>query len=597
MPSSWASHNEDSAGLSRWERLLPEFLSGHRRALNVGLHLLTTPLGLLANVSLIYVVAPSLAVGVVVAYTLSLAIVLPPWIWCVTAAVLTALVAATVAWPLGLVTSLVLLAVAYVLQEVAHLLTGEKTLQSTYMGSRTWWLQMSEHAFFLLPLVLAAAFRCEGSIFSFLIPRNMLFSTKLDTRQFAKQLECIRKFAESERLSGCTTTHHWQEELRGDERGAFDALASADAILSMLRRFYSNRYAIDILPGMNEIYVSAPATAVSSDRVFYTPHVDGPLPIYPMAAVCRCILAINDNAHVHTHFPMSGSSYDHPKSFTLSTADAVAFDYHREPHYITSDDQQRSNRRISLKLHYLIYPKRLGPYGRALGRMTTWYNARSRGIFLSTISPSGYLARLKTVALLLCTAMFQLIVRTIGWGNLLYVSACAMLSVLFSDARPMLVGTSFVHYFLYAGVMADGENVSIVRFKRNAMFFTALSFAQLLGCCLYFFQSDLMSLSLIGIAFGLATWATALGINRSYFGAELGHFPPHRVNPLPYRLLTHPMIVGALFGLVGIYLLKPSREHLSWLVPTHIALCVVVLTQTILSSSGTRQTQVGEEFG
>ncbi len=456
---------------------------------------------------------------------------------------------------------------------------------------------MSERAFFLLPLVLAAAFRCEESILSFLIPRNMLFSTKLDTREFAEQLECIRKFAESERLSEITTTHHWQEQLRGDERAAFDALASADAILSMLRRFYGDRYAIDILPGMNEIYVSAPATAVSSDRVFYTPHVDGPLPIYPMAAVYRCMLAINDNAHVHTHFPMSGSSYDHPMSFTLSTGDAVAFDYHREPHYVTSDDQPRSNRRISLKLHYLVYPKRLGQYGRALGRTTTWYNARSRGIFLSTISPGGFVARLKTVGLLLCIAMFQLIVRTIGWGNLLYVSACAMLSVLFSDARPMLVGTSFVHYFLYAGVMADRENVSIVRFKRNAMFFTALSFAQLLGCYVYLFQSDLMSLSLIGIGFGLATWATALGINQSYFGAALGRFSTHRVNPIPYRLLPHPMIVGALFCLVGIHLLKPIREHLSWLVPTHIALFVVVLTQKIISSGGTRQTQVGEEIG
>jgi hypothetical protein len=576
---------------------LPEFLTGHRRALNVGLHLLTTPLGLLASVSLIYLVASSLAVGVVVAYALALAIFLPLRVWSVTAAVLTVLAAATVVWPLGLVSSLVLFAVAYVLQEVAHLLTGEKTLQSTYMSSRTWWLQMSEHAFFLLPLVLAAAFRCEESIFSFLIPRNMLFSTKLDARKFAAQLECIRKFAASEQLSEFTTTHHWQEELRGDERGAFDALASADAILSMLRRFYGDRYAIDILPGMNEVYVSAPATVVSSDRVFYTPHVDGPLPIYPMAAVYRCLLATNDNAHVHTHFPMSGSTYDHPTSFTLSTGDAVAFDYHREPHYVTSDDQPQSNRRISLKLHYLIYPKRLGPYGRALGRMTTWYNARSRGIFLDTISPDSCFARLKTVGLLLCTAMFQLIVRTIGWGNLLYVSACAMLSVLFSDARPMLVGTSFVHYFLYAGVMADRENVSIVRFKRNAMFFTALSFAQLLGCYLYFFQADLMSLGLIGIGFGLATWATALGINRSYFGAELGHLPPHRVHPLTYRLLPYPMIVGALFGLVGIHLLKPFREHLSWFVPAHIALYVVVLTQNILSSGGTRQTQVDEEFG
>ena len=100
-------------------------------------------------------------------------------------------------------------------------------------------------------------FRYERSIFSFLFPRNMLFSTKLDTRKFAEQLECIRKFAESERLSEFTTTHYWREELRGDERGAFDALASADAILSMLRRYYGDRYAIDILPGMNEIYVSA----------------------------------------------------------------------------------------------------------------------------------------------------------------------------------------------------------------------------------------------------------------------------------------------------------------------------------------------------
>ncbi len=230
--------------------------------------------------------------------------------------------------------------------------------------------------------------------------------------------------------------------------------------------------------------------------------------------------------------------------------------------------------------------------------MTTWYNARSREIFLSMISPSGVFARLKTVGLLLGTAMFQFIERTIGCGNLLYVSACAMLSVLFSDARPMLVGTSFVHYFLYAGVMADRKNVSIVRFKRNAMFFTALSYAQLLGCYLYSFQSDLISLSWIGIGFGLATWATALGINRSYFGPELGHFPLHRVNPIPYSLLPHPMLVGALFGLVGIHQLKPFREHLSWLVPTHIALYVVVLTQKILSSGGTRQTQqVGEQFG
>ena len=75
---------------------------------------------------------------------------------------------------------------------------------------------------------------------------------------------------------------------------------------------------------MNEIYVASSNAGISSDGVFYTRHVDGPFSVFPLCSVYRCVVAVNFNREIETRFPQL------PLNLTLSSGDAVAFDYNRE---------------------------------------------------------------------------------------------------------------------------------------------------------------------------------------------------------------------------------------------------------------------------
>ncbi len=567
-------------GSSAWRRLLPEFLAYHQTPLNVTLHLFTTPLGVLATLSLVQAMLPTAMLVGAVLYAALLGVFLPAGLWLTTTAVLLALCGLAALLHFSVLTSLGLIVVAVVLQEAAHLLASEPTLESTYRDapSRLWrWL---EHTFLLLPLVLTAPRYLRGSVLSWLVPRSRVFTTHLDAETYGAELERIGQFVRDQRPPESTTAHWWQQELVGDVRMSFDVLAEAVPLSGMFRRLHGCDDRVDVLSGMNEIYVAAPASTLSSDQVFYTSHIDGPWALYPLAAVYRCMLAINENSLVHTHFPLNGRSASEPETYTLSTGDALAFDYNREPHYITRDAGSAADRRISLKLHYLVYPKWLGPYGRGLGRLSTWYNTRARRLFLDTITPEGLPARIQAAGILLATRGFEFIVRFVGWENLLYVLLLGLVSLLMQDGRLFLAGTSFVHYLLYLGVGADRELVSFGRFKRNAMFFKALALGQLAGWYLYFCQFSPLSLLLIVAGFGLSAWATAvLGINRTYYGAELGYCSPETQRALPYGWIPHPMILGSIVGLLGIQALTPLRQQIPWLVPLHIAAYLCVLAQ------------------
>src|SRR5262249_51522230 len=151
-------------------------------------------------------------------------------------------------------------------------------------------------------------------------------------------------------------------------------------------------------------------------------------------------------------------------------------------------------------------------------------------------------------------------------------------------------GISFVHYLLYLAVLHERERVAFPTFLRDAILFKALSFATLAWCYLSVFRADAMSLALIGAGFGLATLAMrALGIERSYFGAELGVLPPERISRFPYGVIPHPMIVGAVIGLLGVQALPEMRASQPWLVPTHIAFYTLVLAHELAVRDRTPQ--------
>merc|ERR1719401_646444 len=116
--------------------------------------------------------------------------------------------------------------------------------------------------------------------------------------------------------------------------------------------FCKERYSVDMVPGMNEVYVSTASRNHCSDQVFFTKHIDGPWFFFPFCSVYRSILAIDANTEFLTHFHM------HNMSLTLADGDFAAFDFHREPHYISQDPSKKNtDHRVVLKFHYVVYPK------------------------------------------------------------------------------------------------------------------------------------------------------------------------------------------------------------------------------------------------
>ncbi len=578
-----------------WERLLEDFLACHRTALNATLHAVTTPLGVFATISLLRLASPAFAWCATGLYMLALVRHLNWRIWLGTAGVLAGLCIASATVQPGLLPSLALLAASVALQELAHILAGEPTLQSTYMSSRNWVWQLAEHTFFLLPLVLKAVTRAESSPLSLVVPRNAVGRVRLETPEYRTDIEKVRGFVEARKPTLHHTTHWWQRGLEPETQAAFARLAGAEPITSMLRDFHGERYSVEGIPEMNEIYVTGPAEKLSSDKVFYTPHIDGPWAVYPLAAVYRCMLAISPNEHIRTFFPQNSAPEKEPEGYTLTTGDALAFDYNREPHYIAGvPDTQPSGHRISLKLHFVVYPQKLGWYGRRLSRLSAWYNTKARQLFLDTIRPKTVLSKLQAAWILASTVLFNGVTRYIGWNNLAFVVGLALLSALLGNMVWFLAGTSFVHYLIYIGVYAHHRNVSFGRFIRNAIFFKTLATAQLAGWYLYFFQWDLVSLALIGLGFGLATWSfRVLGLERTYFGVELGRCPPKMINQFPYGVIPHPMILGSSIALLGFHKLEPFREQWPWLVPAHLAFYAIHLLQEIRGSQSALETEAG----
>ena len=113
-----------------------EFLQHHANAVNVFLHMLTTPVGLVGAVSILRWCTAStpMAAYIVLLYLLSLLPALTNGVYIGTAIMCACIVYTTRAFKLSLAASVALIIVAYALQDLAHMGVGEETLQSAYSG-------------------------------------------------------------------------------------------------------------------------------------------------------------------------------------------------------------------------------------------------------------------------------------------------------------------------------------------------------------------------------------------------------------------------------------------------------------------------------
>eukprot|EP00959_Pyramimonas_sp_CCMP1952_P162753 3402449-Pyramimonas_sp.AAC.2 len=108
---------------------------------------------------------------------------------------------------------------------------------------------------------------------------------------------------------------------------------------------------------------------------------------------------------------------------------------------------------------------------------------------------------------------------------MLYVAIAAMASK-YVHPYAFLVMTSYMHYSMYIATYAQKTNVAFGLFKRNVVFYKTLALLQLAYYYLTNFQYDPTSLAMIAVGYGISTSAAiALGVDRTYFGVELGKAP------------------------------------------------------------------------
>jgi len=637
-------------GLDRsyYTDLYSKFSEFHQNEYNIFFHLLTTPLGLLGLMSLIRVITNSSTIGMAMAsfYVLTLVAVeqLPLSVFFGTTALVFVIMMSSRALKLNMISSFVCIALGYGLQDLAHIITGEKTYDSTYALSgeldvsslSTWATFFLDHCYYLLPLcvdlVIPETFiridppagmqnlythayaliplfmwtlgsYCLDSKNGFCFFPGVHYSGRVvqcqlctdDKESRKKDLKTVRDWAIAHCPSKQTSSHWWFSDLQGSVRQAFENCAKSSIISKMMREQFSERhYCVDIVEGMNEIYVSGPAReeeCFNSDQIFYSKHVDGPLGFVPFVSTYRCIVGMDKNLAISTHFPMK------PLSQNATEGEVIGFDFNREIHYITKDPSKEAESdefRVVLKLHYCMYPRVLRPLGWMMHGASVLYNKTFRALFLKTIKPHSYYEHFLSWNVIFTTSLFNYLETFVGERNMVYFILAASVSYITGNNMMFLYMTSFIHYFRYISTYYYRSETDYGSFKRDVLLFKTIALTQLglvylfpefmatyvYKCDFMPFTFDAVSVLMIASGYVISILAThALGLDRTYFGSELGFCSYERTNQFPYGFIPHPMIVSQVWALLGIAKAPHVNHLLPYVIPTHIALYMTHMLQ------------------
>lgn len=274
--------------------------------------------------------------------------------------------------------------------------------------------------------------------------------------------------------------------------------------------------------------------------------------------------------------------------------DVLAFDFNREVHYIESDESKRDisdDYRVVLKLHYCVYPRFMAPLGYLMHIANVRYNQNFRALFLKTIAPQSIYEHFLAWNVNAWTILYDLVETNIGLRNMIYLLFVGALWWATGRYEVFFVLTSFVHYFRYISTFYYRRGIDFGSFKRDVFLFKTLAVTQLFSH--YFFPSpgsvfefSPVSAGMIAAGYAVSLKATkALGIDRTYFGAELGVVESKWITEFPYGYIPHPMIVSQICALAGFHLaphwIDRSGAAPMWsvAVPIHVALYLVHMMQ------------------
>lgn len=320
--------------------------------------------------------------------------------------------------------------------------------------------------------------------FPWIHQKNKVYSTKLHETE---DIDKLREWVISQNPSKDKSTHIWYNKLPTDISILFLKLATSDKIINMFKNNLSKSHNFDILNNMNEIYVTAPSSTKdenTSDTIFYTKHIDGPYYLFPFASCYRLIIGLDDNSNVVTCFNMI------PENKIIKKCDVVAFDFHRECHYIYNENNVNKDLRVIMKVHYCVYPYWAYYFGKVLGILSIYYNKAFRNLFLFTLTTNNFYKKSLATLMVKITQTVHDIEYYIGYNNLSYLFILYFISSI-TNIYIFLFGTTFVHYFRKIdSIKNECDNLVL---KRDIRFYYTVYLLQLY----YIYYKNITTNSLI----------------------------------------------------------------------------------------------------
>lgn len=551
-------------------KLLQDFKQSHCNQLNIVLHIFSTSIGLfgllcLTNYSKIISLIYSLYMLSKISYETSF----------ITMSYLGLINYLSNQYPIDYLSSIGYIFYGFILQELCHWFTNEKTFSSSYYDSLniSFLKKYILQSLYLIPLLIDTTICSKfNKVF---INNNNISHTKLES-ELDDDIDKINDWVLKQNPSHDFTTHWWYVKL-DDIKHSFQRISKSKNIFNSLHTIFDlNMYNIERIESMDEIYVSSFNEKFNSDKVFFSHHIDGPMGIFPGIKVYRSIVAVTENEYISTNFPM------HNQDYCLSKGDFLGFDYNRDIHYIYKNNENKvPEYRVVLKIHYLIYPKMLKWYAKLYGLLTSLYNTIARKLFVYTLNPNGTIGNGVTKMILGVTDNWFLLEKYAGFNNLAYIVGISIISYFFKSPVLFIFATSFIHYSIYIGTYYYRDNVLYEHFKRDCLFYKNIA---LINLATVYYKSIIDNYNnplLLVIFCGYMITAIAsykLGLNGTYFGSELGCCTSKRINSFPYNCIPHPMIVGQIISLTTLYTFATNDKY-KLLIPIHISLYLIHMLQ------------------
>lgn len=400
-----------------------------------------------------------------------------------------------------------------------------------------------------------------------------VLSCKLDNVDL-ENTDIIREWVMLQNPSKITSSHWWYNEIPNNIKEAFASICYSQSIMKMFNDKFGDRFQIDVIYDMNEVYVSPPTdNKKTSDEVFFTKHIDGPYYYIPFASCYRLIIGMDNNEEIKTIFNMN------PFEITLHKGDVVAFDFHRECHYIQKNtDKINKDFRVVLKAHFCVYHKSMYIFGRLLTNLSIHYNKKFRNLFLYTLSPKTFMQKTTALNVIFWTKIYHGIEAYIGYNNILYISFMLSITYLFNDIYIFIIGTSYIHYVRYFLTYYYKYNCAYKMFVRDVVLYKLISDINIYMMYFDYLNNREQFIILFWYILSNLHIIKDLGIYKYLLGNILGYIQENqydtviRYNIYMYQVLSYVSLQNSEYC---------KKDH-NYLLSTHIGFYILLTIQEFL---------------